>query len=63
MKLSLADYIDGICWWLQKTKWPRDFHNEVYYNIYDLKKSGLQTLGGIKPLSLQEWHATTLTRG
>ena len=59
MKLSLADLVEGISWWLQKTKWPRDFHNEVYYNLYDLKKSGLADSWWDRTVDrLQEWHAT-----
>lgn len=41
MELTLTDLTEGISWWHQKDKWPRDFHNEVYYELYDLKKNGL----------------------
>lgn len=59
MKLALADLVEGISWWLQKTKWPRDFHNEVYHNLYDLKKSGLSDSWWDRTVDrLQEWHAT-----
>ncbi|HID26977.1 MAG TPA: hypothetical protein EYP22_03980 [Methanosarcinales archaeon] len=40
MILMLHDLEKGISWWL-KTKWPQDFHNEVYYELYDLRKHGL----------------------
>ena len=58
MVLALTDLVDGISWWLQKTKWPRDFHNEVYHNLYDLKKNGLSHSWWEKTVDrLQEWHA------
>lgn len=43
MNLTLDDLKKGISWWHKekKEKWPQDFHNELYYQLYDLKKDGL----------------------
>jgi len=43
MNLTLDDLKRGISWWRkEKTdKWPQDFHNSVYYELYDLRKDGL----------------------
>jgi hypothetical protein len=43
MNLTLDDLKKGISWWRKekKEKWPQDFHNKVYYELYDLKRDGL----------------------
>ena len=43
MKFTLEDLKKGISWWRKekKSKWPQDFHNSVYYELYDLRKEGL----------------------
>ena len=43
MKLTLEDLRRGISWWHneKKSKWPQDFHNSVYYELYDLRRDGL----------------------
>ena len=43
MNLTLDDLKRGISWWRKKEadKWPQDFHNSVYYELYDLRKDGL----------------------
>lgn len=58
MKLTLADLIRGISWWLEKTGWPQDFHNAVYYELYDLKKNGLSNSWWDKTVDrLWDWRA------
>lgn len=39
--LTLTDLKAGVSWWLSKDKWPHDFHNTVYYELYDLRRNGL----------------------
>ena len=42
MNLRLDDLRRGIRWWRrEKDKWPQDFHNNVYYDLYDLRRDGL----------------------
>jgi hypothetical protein len=43
MDLTLEDLRNGISWWRKEKadKWPQDFHNKVYYELYDLRKAGL----------------------
>lgn len=43
MDLKLDHLNKGISWWRRekRDKWPQDFHNEVYYELYDLRKDGL----------------------
>ncbi|MCX8118906.1 MAG: hypothetical protein N3G78_13385 [Desulfobacterota bacterium] len=43
MGLTLSDLQKGIDWWRKEKggKWPQDFHNRVYHEIYDLRKDGL----------------------
>ncbi len=41
MGLTLTDLKAGISWWLSGDKWPHDFHNTVYYELYDLRRNGL----------------------
>lgn len=41
--LTLADLQKGISWWrtAKQDKWPQDFHNSVYYELYNLRRGGL----------------------
>ena len=42
MNLRLDDLRRGIRWWRrEKDKWPQDFHNNVYYELYNLRRDGL----------------------
>jgi hypothetical protein len=43
MNLTLHDLKKGISWWRKEKeeKWPQDFHNKVYYELYDMRKHGL----------------------
>jgi hypothetical protein len=54
MNLKLDDLRRGITWWgkEKRDKWPQDFHNNVYYELYDLRMGGLT----------EEWWRTTVDR-
>ena len=43
MELKLSNLKVGINWWLKEKedKWPRDFHNSVYHELYALRENGL----------------------
>lgn len=43
MNLKIEDLQRGIDWWRKEKaeKWPQDFHNRVYHELYDLRKDGL----------------------
>jgi hypothetical protein len=44
MQLTLSHLKAGVGWWLNeksKNKWPPDFHNADYYEIYEIRKHGL----------------------
>lgn len=43
MNLKIEDLQKGINWWRKEKadKWPQDFHNRVYHELYDLRKNGL----------------------
>jgi hypothetical protein len=58
LQLELIDLIRGISWWLQKSNWPPDFHNEAYHELYDLKINGLDDDWWDKTADrLQNWLA------
>jgi len=58
MELSLTNLMKGISWWLKKNKWPRDFHNEVYHELYDLRRYGLSEDWWDKTVDrLWDWRA------
>jgi hypothetical protein len=43
VNLKIEDLQKGINWWRKEKaeKWPQDFHNRVYHELYDLRKNGL----------------------
>ena len=43
MNLTIEDLQQGIDWWRKEKagKWPQDFHNMVYHELYDLRRDGL----------------------
>ncbi|MHB8109196.1 MAG: hypothetical protein ACYDHW_04085 [Syntrophorhabdaceae bacterium] len=48
----------GISWWREKTKWPPDLHNTIYYELYDLKRNGLSGVWWAKTIDrLWDWRA------
>jgi hypothetical protein len=56
--LPLADLKKGMSWWLAKKKWPRDFHNEVYYELFKVRQNGLTEIWWDKTLNrLWNWGA------
>lgn len=58
MELKLTDLIKGISWWVRKNKWPLDFHNEVYHELYDLRQNGLSDDWWNKTVDrLWDWRA------
>jgi hypothetical protein len=43
MQLSLQALKSGISWWRseKRDRWPLDFHNSVYHELYELRREGL----------------------
>ena len=41
MNLNIDSFKKGVAWWRKKGNWPQDFHNTVYYKIYELREEGL----------------------
>lgn len=59
MELTLTYFKTGVSWWQTRTKWPRDFHNAVYHELYDLRRNGLSGLWWEKTVDrLAVWQAT-----
>ncbi|MEW6067717.1 MAG: hypothetical protein AB1610_05465 [Nitrospirota bacterium] len=52
MRLTIENLERGISWWEKKEKWPQDFHNGVYYELYALRNNGLTP----------EWWGETVNR-
>jgi hypothetical protein len=54
MQLTLQTLKSGISWWRseKRDKWPLDFHNSVYHELYDLRREGLSP----------EWWRNTVDR-
>lgn len=60
MNLITEDLRMGISWWREKkaNKWPQDFHNTVYYELYDLRKNGLTEIWWENTVNrLWDWRA------
>jgi len=51
MKLSIENMNQGMKWW-QEGKWPKDYHNQEYYDIYQGRAGGLT----------EEWMMLTVDR-
>ncbi|MGO9311398.1 MAG: hypothetical protein ACLQBD_15840 [Syntrophobacteraceae bacterium] len=54
MQISLRALKSGISWWQseKREKWPLDFHNSVYHELYELRRNGLSP----------EWWRKTVDR-
>ncbi len=60
MRLTIDNLERGINWWKRekKEKWPQDFHNAVYYELYDLRNNGLTPEWWEKTVNrLWDWRA------
>ncbi len=59
LELTMTDLKTGISWWLSRGRWPNDFHNAVYYELYDSRKNGLSDNWWDRTADrLVKWQAT-----